>query len=133
LIEYFDDGNHRSPAQYQGIKYCLLRQRGNVSLTNLQVLNAILYVAEHGCKWSGLPKRFGRWHTIYTRATTSGSFPVLRNCKLTSLPLLAIRPPGDSPCSCHVVNLKVITDKKAIIVGDRFLGYFKRATAPKAA
>lgn len=28
---------------------------------------AILYVAEHGCKWRGLPKRFGNWHTIYTR------------------------------------------------------------------
>ena len=34
---------------------------------NLQVINAILYVAEHGCKWRGLPKRFGNWHTIYTR------------------------------------------------------------------
>ena len=42
-------------------------QRGNVSLTNLQVLNAILYVAEQGCKWRGLPKRFGPWHTIYVR------------------------------------------------------------------
>ncbi|MCU1260188.1 MAG: putative transposase [Bryobacterales bacterium] len=42
-------------------------QRGNVSLTNLQMLNAILYVAEHGCKWRGLPKGFGRWHTIYMR------------------------------------------------------------------
>ena len=29
-------------------------QRGNVSLTNLQFVNAILYVAEHGCKWRGL-------------------------------------------------------------------------------
>ena len=38
-----------------------------MSITNLQVLNAILYVAEHGCKWRGLPKRFGNWHTIYTR------------------------------------------------------------------
>jgi transposase len=38
-----------------------------VSLTNLQFLNAVLYVAEHGCKWRGLPKRFGNWHTIYTR------------------------------------------------------------------
>jgi transposase len=38
-----------------------------VKLSNLQVLNAILYVAEHGCKWRGLPKRFGNWHTIYTR------------------------------------------------------------------
>lgn len=36
-------------------------------MTNLQVLNAILYVAEHGCKWRGLPKHFGNWHTIYTR------------------------------------------------------------------
>ena len=34
---------------------------------NLQFLNALLYVAEHGCKWRGLPKRFGPWHTIYTR------------------------------------------------------------------
>ena len=31
------------------------------------MLNAILYVAEQGCKWRGLPKRFGNWHTIYTR------------------------------------------------------------------
>ena len=54
-------------AQYQRIVDCLPVQRGNVSLANLQVLNAILYVAEHGCKWRGLPKRFGNWHTIYTR------------------------------------------------------------------
>ena len=31
------------------------------------MLNAVLYVAEQGCKWRGLPKRFGRWHTIYMR------------------------------------------------------------------
>jgi transposase len=49
------------------IKDSLPVQRGNVRLTNLQVLNAILYVAEQGCKWRGLPKRFGRWHTIYVR------------------------------------------------------------------
>jgi len=54
-------------AQYRRIEACLPRQRGNVSMTNLAVLNAILYVAEQGCKWRGLPKRFGNWHTIYTR------------------------------------------------------------------
>ena len=53
--------------QYARIKDSLPVQRGNVSLPNLQVLNAILYVAEQGCKWRGLPKRFGQWHTIYTR------------------------------------------------------------------
>jgi transposase len=56
-----------SESQYQQISHCLPTQRGNVSLSNLQVLNAILYVAEHGCKWRGLPPRFGRWHTAYTR------------------------------------------------------------------
>ena len=56
-----------SEAQIMRIEECLPRQRGNVSLSNLQVLNAILYVAEQGCKWRGLPKRFGNWHTIYTR------------------------------------------------------------------
>ena len=54
-------------SQYGQIAHCLPTQRGNVSLTNLSVLNAILYVAEQGCKWRGLPKRFGNWHTIYTR------------------------------------------------------------------
>ena len=54
-------------AQYERIKDSLPVQRGNVRLSNLQVLNAVLYVAEQGCKWRGLPKRFGRWHTIYTR------------------------------------------------------------------
>ena len=56
-----------SEAQYRRIEGSLPRQRGNVKLSNLRVINAILYVAEHGCKWRGLPKRFGNWHTIYTR------------------------------------------------------------------
>jgi transposase len=38
----------------------------------LQVLNAILYVAEHGCKWHGLHKRFGNWHTVYMRMKPLG-------------------------------------------------------------
>src|SRR3954453_603625 len=53
--------------QYARIKDSLPVQRGNVGLSNLQLLNALLYVAEHGCKWRGLPKHFGNWHTIYTR------------------------------------------------------------------
>jgi transposase len=55
-------------AEFKVIEDLLPKQRGNVSISNLQVLNAILYVAEHGCKWRGLPKKFGKWHTIYTRA-----------------------------------------------------------------
>ena len=53
--------------QFNRIEAYLQVQRGNVSLSNLQVVNAILYVAENGCKWRALPKRFGNGHTIYTR------------------------------------------------------------------
>ena len=60
-------GMEITAAQFKRIEHILPTQRGNVSMTNLNVLNAILYVAEHGCKWRGLPRRFGNWHTIYTR------------------------------------------------------------------
>jgi transposase len=53
--------------QYEEIAGSFPRQRGNVKINNLTVLNAILYVLEHGCKWRGLPERFGNWHSIYTR------------------------------------------------------------------
>ena len=53
--------------QFRRIEGCFPVQRGNVRVRNLDVLNAILYVAENGCTWRSLPKRFGRWHTIYTR------------------------------------------------------------------
>jgi transposase len=45
--------------QYQQIEHCMPRQGGSISHSNLQVLNAILYVAKHDCKWRGLTKRFG--------------------------------------------------------------------------
>lgn len=56
-----------TPEQYEKIKDSLPVQRGNVRLLNITVLNALLYVTEHGCKWRGLPRHFGNWHSIYVR------------------------------------------------------------------
>ena len=53
--------------QYEKIAKYLPRQRGNVSMSNLRLINAILYVTENGCKWMALPETFGNWHTIYVR------------------------------------------------------------------
>jgi transposase len=50
-------------SQFQRIADCLPRQRGNVGMTDLQLLNALLYMVEHGCKWRGLPKHF--WQLAY--------------------------------------------------------------------
>ena len=54
-------------AQYERIAPLLPKQRGNVRLANITVPDAIDHVAEHGCKWRGLPSRFGRWHTVDMR------------------------------------------------------------------
>lgn len=53
--------------QFAKIAHCFPKPRGTINLSHLQVLNAVLYVAENGCKWRALPPRFGNWHTIYTR------------------------------------------------------------------
>ena len=69
------------------------RQRGNVSMTNLQLLNALLYVAEHGCKWRGLPRHLGNWHTVYTRMNRWSKAGVLDRVfeRLQQEQILAIR------------------------------------------
>ena len=54
-------------SQYDQIQGVLPVQRGNAEMTNLDFLNAILYIAENGCKWRQLPEKFGIWNTIYVR------------------------------------------------------------------
>ena len=56
-----------SEEQYGMIRPLMPVQRGNVRIANVDVINAVLFVAENGCKWRALPARFGNWHTIYTR------------------------------------------------------------------
>ena len=53
--------------QYDKVAKYLPLQRGNVSISNFQLVNAILYVAQKGCSWRALPDSYGNWHTIYTR------------------------------------------------------------------
>ena len=59
-------------AQYERIAPLLPVQRRNAALPNLQVLNALLYTAEQGCKWRALPERFGPWHTVCMRLNRLG-------------------------------------------------------------
>ena len=92
-------------AQYERIKEALPVQRGNVSLSNLQVLNTVLCVAEQGCKWRGLPKRFGRWHTVYMRMSRSSKAGVLdrvfEGCGLLQNPGAAC-----TGCGANIASLK---------------------------
>jgi len=58
-----------TPEEFKRIEPLLPRQRGNVKHGNLKFLNAVLHVAENGCKWRGLPKEFGNWNSIYMKAS----------------------------------------------------------------
>ena len=63
-------------AQYTLVKGALPRQRENISMSNLQVLNTIVHVAENCCKWRALLEHFDNWNTIYVhmnRWAKSGS------------------------------------------------------------
>jgi len=42
-------------------------QRGNVSIDNLSLLNALIFMNENGCKWRALPKKYGKWSSIHKR------------------------------------------------------------------
>lgn len=52
---------------YDQIAHCFPKHRGSLTYGNLEVLNAILYIAENGAKWRRLPKEYDHWHTIYAR------------------------------------------------------------------
>ena len=65
--------------QYERIARYLPKQRGNVSMSNHQLVNAILYVTENGCKWRALPKTYGNWHTIYVRMNRWSKNGVLKH------------------------------------------------------
>ena len=53
--------------QYQRISHLFPVARRKAKLSNLQVLNVVLYLAEQGCQGRGLPENFGNWHTVYMR------------------------------------------------------------------
>jgi transposase len=53
--------------QYKRIAGLLPVQRGNGTIENRVLLNALVYRCENGCKWPSLPERFGDWHTVSGR------------------------------------------------------------------
>ena len=53
--------------QYEKIEHCFPVHRKPAKISNLDALNAILYVLENGCKWRRLPKEYGDWHVLYMR------------------------------------------------------------------
>jgi len=56
-----------SEEEFKKIEGHFPRQRGNVSIENRRMLNALLYMDENGCKWRALPEKYGNWSTVHKR------------------------------------------------------------------
>ena len=95
--------------QYEKIESYLPKQRENVSITNLQFLNALLYVLENGCKWRALPKEYGNWHTIYVRMNRWSKNGVLDRVSYRS----------EKQCEDILNSLEKTLDKVALILPPR--------------
>ena len=77
--------------QYERISECFPKQRKPAKISNLEVLNAVLYVVENGCKWRRLPKEYGDWHVIYVRVNRWAKKGVLQTVFLRLQQLGIIR------------------------------------------
>lgn len=53
--------------QFGKIKHLMPIARKPSKISNYQFLSAILYMIENGCKWRALPKKYGKWHSIYMK------------------------------------------------------------------
>lgn len=53
--------------QFAKIEHLMPVARKKPTIPNYQFLCALLYIVENGCKWRALPKKYGKWHTIYMR------------------------------------------------------------------
>jgi len=51
----------------KNVSSCSPKQCKPAKISNLDVLDAVLYLVENGCRWRGLPKEYGDWHVIYVR------------------------------------------------------------------
>lgn len=67
-----------SKEDYERIAHLLPVQRRKATLENHKTLNAMLYMAENGCKWRAMPEKFGNWHSIYTKISRWAKSGVLK-------------------------------------------------------
>ena len=80
-------------AQFERIAGYFPVQRGNVKIQNRDFINAILYIAENGCKWRALPCEFGNWAAIYKKFSRWAKNGVMQRifAALQSEEIIAIR------------------------------------------
>jgi len=58
---------------YGKIRHILPVQRGRVTVQNITLINALLYICKNGCKWRRLPKEYGNSPLKLTQESKHGT------------------------------------------------------------
>lgn len=53
--------------QFAKIEHLMPITRKPAEISSYQFLCALLCMIENGCKWRALPKKYGKWHSIYMK------------------------------------------------------------------
>ena len=53
--------------RYKKLEELMPIARKAAKISNYKFMCAMLYIIENSCKWRVLPKKYGKWHTIYVK------------------------------------------------------------------
>ena len=53
--------------QYKKLEELMSIVRKPAKISNYKSMYTMLYIIENGCKQRSLPKKYGKWHTIYVK------------------------------------------------------------------
>ena len=67
-----------SKEDFKKVEHLFPVPRKKPTLGNHETLDAMLFMAENGCKWRAMPKEFGNWHSLYTKITRWAKNGVLK-------------------------------------------------------
>jgi transposase len=91
-VSCYNDKMEITTEMYEKIKDCFPKHRKPCKISNLGVLNAVIYMLENSCSWRSLPEKFGNWHVIYERISCWNKKKVLEEAflKLQRLGIIAL-------------------------------------------
>ena len=110
---------------YGSIADIFPHRKGNVVFDDLQVINAVLYVTEHRCRWRCLPEEFGNWHAVYTRVNRWGKkglldriFLRIQESGLSSIKIEAGVPDNGIANHTHPEKSLVVGEESRTVLAD---------------
>ena len=53
--------------QYKNLEELMPVAIKPAKISNYKFIFAMLYIIENACKWKVLPRKYGKWHTVYVK------------------------------------------------------------------